>query len=230
MTKAKPLLFALFGVALLLSSCSETKDDPGLYVDWKTRNEAFIDSLATVYDSGLDPKLKAIRSKDDPSIGREMEIYYKVYGNFYTDENTVWDKSYFPKDIEDRLNESPIYTDDVIYMYRGILYTKPDIFDILPIPGMITSGYKSLVTFRQNFYNDIPLNDMALDPDSEAFKKNVKSFTESGFSYMLMNMRPGDRVEVYIPYRYAYGKEANGDIPGYSNLIFDLTLVDFIRK
>lgn len=218
-------------LCLVLSSCSETKDDPGLYVDWKPRNEAFVDSLAMVYDSKSDPNLKAIRSKDDPNIGREMEIYYKVYGNFYTDENSAWDKNYFPEDIEKRLNESPIYSDDVIYMYRGVLYTQPDIFEKLPIPGMITSGYSSLVTFDSNFSGEIPLIDKDLsDPDSKAFKGEVKGFDVAGFTYMLMQMKPGDRVEVYIPYRYAYGKESNGKIPGYSTLIFDLTLVDFIRK
>ena len=34
----------------------------------------------------------------------------------------------------------------------------------------------------------------------------------------------GDRWEVYIPSELAYGTSDNGDIPGYSVLIFDIAL------
>ena len=53
--------------------------------------------------------------------------------------------------------------------------------------------------------------------------------------YNLATMKPFEslpvRWEVYIPYQLAYGKTgyATGGIPGYSMLIFDLTLVGYSR-
>ena len=46
-----------------------------------------------------------------------------------------------------------------------------------------------------------------------------------GFRLALLNMHVGDRWMVYIPYEAGYGKRANGNIPGYSTLVFDIELV-----
>ena len=43
-----------------------------------------------------------------------------------------------------------------------------------------------------------------------------------------MQMRVGDRWELYIPYDLAYGESGSGSIPGYSTLIFDWYLADVI--
>ena len=52
-----------------------------------------------------------------------------------------------------------------------------------------------------------------------------------GVATALQHMSIGDRWEVYIPYQLAYGKTgfATGGIPGYSMLIFDVTLVGYSR-
>ena len=39
----------------------------------------------------------------------------------------------------------------------------------------------------------------------------------------------GDRWEVYIPHQLGYGEEANGAIPAYSTLVFDIGLVGIYR-
>lgn len=46
-----------------------------------------------------------------------------------------------------------------------------------------------------------------------------------GWQIALVRMHEGDRYEVTIPAKWAYGSMRAGDIPAHSTLIFDLTLV-----
>ena len=40
-------------------------------------------------------------------------------------------------------------------------------------------------------------------------------------------MSKGEKGILYIPYELAYGQRATGPIPEYSNLVFEVELVDF---
>ncbi|MDE7125880.1 MAG: FKBP-type peptidyl-prolyl cis-trans isomerase [Muribaculaceae bacterium] len=42
-------------------------------------------------------------------------------------------------------------------------------------------------------------------------------------------MRVGDTAEVLIPYSMAYGMSGSGSIPPYSNLRFNVRLVDIVN-
>jgi len=55
----------------------------------------------------------------------------------------------------------------------------------------------------------------------------VVSGVVDGFTTALQHMRKGDRWKVYIPYQLGYGESANSSIPGYSTLVFDITLNNF---
>ena len=57
-----------------------------------------------------------------------------------------------------------------------------------------------------------------------------KSYLVPGFSTALQHMHRGDHWRVTIPHQLAYGANANGSIPAYSTLIFDIWLVDFWTK
>lgn len=46
-----------------------------------------------------------------------------------------------------------------------------------------------------------------------------------GWQIALSRMHQGDRMELFIPAQYGYGKTAFGDIPAHSTLIFDLELI-----
>mmetsp|Transcript_20265 Transcript_20265/g.27410 ORF Transcript_20265/g.27410 Transcript_20265/m.27410 type:complete len:96 (+) Transcript_20265:619-906(+) len=43
----------------------------------------------------------------------------------------------------------------------------------------------------------------------------------------LMNMRKGSGVAIFCPYHMAYGREAVGSLPAYSNLIFRIEVLEF---
>mgnify|MGYP003526128322 FL=1 len=46
-----------------------------------------------------------------------------------------------------------------------------------------------------------------------------------GWQIALTQMRTGDHWMVYIPWEVGYGSRANGNIPAYSTLIFEMELV-----
>lgn len=51
-----------------------------------------------------------------------------------------------------------------------------------------------------------------------------------GWQIALTRMRQGDKMEVYIPAQYGYGKRGVEGIPGYSTLVFELELVKLERR
>lgn len=110
--------------------------------------------------------------------------------------------------------ESPMYSDSVTIHYRGSF-----------IP---TASFASGYVFDQTWTGDYDLTTM----NSSTFCAG--SFID-GFTTALLNMHPGDRWRITIPYALAYGEStyspsgATTSIPGYSTLIFDLTLVSFHR-
>ena len=50
-----------------------------------------------------------------------------------------------------------------------------------------------------------------------------------GWQIVLTRMHEGDRWEVYIPAKWAYGASKMGDIPAHSTLIFEMELVKIER-
>ena len=238
--KIKSIYLAFFTLLVFVfSSCGETKDEQGVYYNWQPRNIAVIDSISAVFDAGTDPDLFAIRGSRGNYTGnnlqvvdRYMEIYYKKYGNFYTDEDSTWDKAYAERINQANKDKNPIQTSEISCYYRGMLLIDESVIETAPKPGFITSAFRKLGVFDGNFgRND---KGIAIEPnprpefDTALLKGKVSDFVP-GFTQMLQFMKPGDRVEVYIPYKYGYGKNGSGSIPATSNLYFDLTLVDITK-
>lgn len=117
--------------------------------------------------------------------------------------------------IEKRLEE------DVRELRGGVLYRvlesgAPD--GPQPSPrSIVTCRYRGQTiggkTFDENFSA----------PCAAAFRVNELI---PGFQVALVNMRPGDRWQVYIPSDMAYGPRGAGrDIPGGGTLVFEILLV-----
>ena len=102
--------------------------------------------------------------------------------------------------------ESPLFTDSVWVAYRGRL-----------IP---TTQHPEGYVFDQSYSDDFSWR----TADMSQFCVNA---LVSGFSTALMQMHRGDRWRVRIPYHLGYGSSSKTYIPGYSNLIFDIALLDF---
>lgn len=191
----KICLLPLLLLAVLFASCEETKE-VSIYDNWQSRNEAFIDSLQTVYDNGtadkegrklerfelltapgkyiLFKRLTPVTGTPPDEVGREYEY---INGYVY-------------KEVK------PLYTDKVSVYYKGTLIT-----------GTRFDGFKGTAPTVFD------------TPSSFTVSGVIAGWTEA-----LQRMNVGDRWEVYIPWNYAYGSSGSGDIIGYSALTFDMQL------
>ena len=108
-------------------------------------------------------------------------------------------------------NLTPYLTDSVLVHYVGHLLPSTT----------YTKGYQFDKSYLEPFDEDtaVPAG------------MTVKS-TCIGFATALMNMHRGDHWRVTIPYQLGYGTSgsSDGNIPGYSTLIFEIQLVDFWTK
>lgn len=192
--KRKIYLLPFFFAVLAFVACDETKE-AGKYDNWRERNEAFMDSLANVYDTA--PNHGGLGCYKD-SRDQRQKIYYKV---IETGDATI---------------PSPYLTSTVSTYYRGMLINEA-------VFGTSTDKYyyrlyKDLDIFDSNFTELNPNSDF--DGTTEFAVNGVIN----GWSELLQHMHPGDRWEMYIPWQSAYGSSGSGSILGYSALIFDVTL------
>jgi len=102
--------------------------------------------------------------------------------------------------------ESPIATDTCRVSYRGYL-----------IPS---KSYKEGYVFDQTFLN-------GFDWTTAGAVDFIPQGLTVGFATALMNMHKGDRWRVYVPYQLGYGTSGQTSIPGYSNLVFEIALLDY---
>lgn len=101
--------------------------------------------------------------------------------------------------------ERPLFTDSVRVHYRGRL---------LP-----STSYADGYVFDQTYYGNF-------NPASAMPAKKAVAGVTAGFGTALQHMHIGDRWEVTIPYQLAYGEQGGDPIPGYSVLVFDMTLAE----
>ena len=101
---------------------------------------------------------------------------------------------------------SPYLTDSVQIHYRGRLIPS----------ASYPEGYQFETTWQGTF------DEATATPLSTVYYTFV-----DGFATVLQHMHRGDHWRVYIPYQLAYGVNANGSIPAYSTLIFEIYLTDF---
>lgn len=103
--------------------------------------------------------------------------------------------------------ESPIYSDSCRVAYRGRLIPSKSFAD----------GY----VFDQNYLGEFSWKTCG----STDFL--LSSSLRDGFATALQNMHVGDRWRVHFSYLLGYGASSSGSIPAYSDLIFDIALIDF---
>lgn len=101
---------------------------------------------------------------------------------------------------------SPASTDSVLVMYQGRL-----------IPSKNYAEGKVFDGTTQGTY----------DVKTNAAVKFVVSGLKDGFATALQYMHKGDTWRIYVPWDLGYGEQGNSTIPGYSVLIFDITLIEF---
>ena len=130
----------------------------------------------------------------------------KLFSLDPTTEGAASDYIYVKKISNGEGTEMPIYTDSVRVVYRGRL-----------IPS---KSYPQGFIFDSTVYGEY-------SPVTAYTKRQAVSNTILGYATALQNMHKGDYWRVYIPSELGYGTSDYSTIPGYSVLVFDLTLLDF---
>ena len=196
--------FYLFAVALLavaFAACEET-EEAGRYDNWRARNDAFIDSLALVFEQGTDPTLQRFSLFVNPS----GYIYYKAKTPVESEAQNTDPEVY---------GHRPTYGATVRVYYKGV--------------NMLGERFDGFYGDNPNIDSDdeVNVNEGETNPVSFSMSSLVTGWQEA-----LQRMTVGERWEVFIPWEYGYGSRDRKDTAGnvtiraYSTLIFDIQLLD----
>lgn len=219
----KRSFYLLLGVLLtgmgMFTACEETTEsDP--YANWRVRNERYLDSIADVAQTNSTGEWKIIRAYTQdydnggssssmlPSQGETTDyIYVKV----------IQDAQALAQQELAQMGEDPtpqcrgvLFTDSVYVHYKGSL-----------INGTVFHG---TFTSKLDYETATPIKFYVGETGlRNGFATALQAMYEGDHRLPDWQYK-GDRWEVYIPSELAYGTSDNGDIPGYSVLIFDIAL------
>ncbi len=199
----------------VFTSCSESSSDEEEYPsDWKDSNAEYFNRVFSNARQSIaagSTSWKVIRSF---TMNQPEVIPDGNQGEYIVVEELV--KGDGPG--------CPLFSDTVVIHYQGRLlpsksYPEGKVFD-----GTWTTGELNLATSaarKMGVYY------------TQTYNASNKSYSTSacidGFSTALQHMHVGDRWRVYIPQQLAYKGETSGDIPAYSTLIFDITLMAYYK-
>lgn len=86
------------------------------------------------------------------------------------------------------------------------------------------------VKYIGRFYNDVAFDSSyTLTANGDSIFRVQPINTVVGWQIALTDMRVGDSARVVIPFMEGYGTSTVGSIPPYSNLVFDMKLVDIYK-
>lgn len=98
--------------------------------------------------------------------------------------------------------------------------------------GMLTPLYTSTVDVRYHLslYNGVACDSSSLMTQygPGVYRAQLNGLID-GWAAALCEMNVGDTVEVIVPYALGYGTVSTGAIPAYSNLQFNIRLVDIYK-
>lgn len=218
----KVLMMLMLGI-FALTSCSEEDDSVDEFENWQSKNDTYWSNLYTETQQKIAAGDTSWKIFPSWSLVGQVPL------------STATSLSLSPTDYviahvvnEGEGGEKPMYTDSVRIHYQGRLIPSPTYTSGLIFDASWSGSY-DLTTMR-------PIQSMTSD-------------FINGFTTALLQMHKGDRWTVYIPYKLAYGATTPGStststssyttttstsssssvVQPYSNLIFDITLVDFYR-
>ena len=198
-----PSLF-LMALMLCLVSCSDNNEDTvDEFADWQTKNVTYWDNLYSATQDRI--------AKGDST--------WKIIPSWAIEglDPTHGEVKYSPMQyivvhvLENGTGtDYAAFTDSVKVHYEGHLIPS----------ATYTAGYRFDVSYSGTF-NPVSSNPTIL---------KINSLTD-GFATAAMKMRAGDHWMVYVPFTLGYGsqEQSSASIPAYSDLIFDLRMVEVCR-
>lgn len=191
-----------FMLSFAFVACNNDDETPDSNSEWALFNDYYLDSIAAEAKANRLPgdlnnsKVTTIE-KDKWSIKNyavQPEEDLTFTPNKLQQVYIKWIKDY-REDPQECIY--PLYTDSVKISYKG-KYVTGEVFD---------SNYSG------------EFNPEIAEPTTMALSGLIQ-----GWAAALIYMPVGTRAELYIPYTMGYGVYGQGDIPGYTTLVFDLYL------
>lgn len=191
-----------FMLSFAFVACNNDDETPDSNSEWALFNDYYLDSIAAEAKANRLPgdlnnsKVTTIE-KDKWSIKSyavQPEEDLTSTPNKLQQVYIKWIKDY-REDPQECIY--PLYTDSVKISYKG-KYVTGEVFD---------SNYSG------------EFNPEIAEPTTMALSGLIQ-----GWAAALIYMPVGTRAELYIPYTMGYGVYGQGDIPGYTTLVFDLYL------
>ncbi len=191
-----------FMLSFVFVACNNDDETPDSNSEWALFNDYYLDSIAAEAKANRLPgdlnnsKVTTIE-KDKWSIKSyavQPEEDLTSTPNKLQQVYIKWIKDY-REDPQECIY--PLYTDSVKISYKG-KYVTGEVFD---------SNYSG------------EFNPEIAEPTTMALSGLIQ-----GWAAALIYMPVGTRAELYIPYTMGYGVYGQGDIPGYTTLVFDLYL------
>lgn len=208
-------LILLVGIMTGLTACSENSGEEEEYANWQSKNTAYFNdiyekAIADIDRNGKDSQWDTIRcwSLNDTVARLSPTDYIVVH-----------------KEVTGTGSGCPMYTDSVmVYNFGKLLPSKTYI-----------NGYVIEKSWDgiggQKVSNDEATNYEADFQKFNASTAIAKSWGVSGlidgYTTALMRMHIGDRWRVYVPWTLGYGTTTSNSIPGYSVLVWDITLLGY---
>lgn len=183
-------------------SCSKNEEEAGEYDSWQVRNQAYVDSIASLAKQGTDGWTRTL-----------VYYYQQEYADNNPDENNIY---VYMKTLQAGTGTvKPLFSDSVRVHYRGRFIPSKSYHD----------GY----VFGQSFTESdiLSINDATAVPTLLP----VSGENVAGFCQALQEMVEGDVVRIVIPYLVGYGAPSSrSTIPDYSALTFDVKLAKLYKR
>lgn len=193
---------AAFLATLLLTACKETDDEVEEFPNWEQRNEQFFTNKYNMV-------------KQQVGAGSKTWKIFKSYSKAPDAPEVPTDYILVHVLEEGTGSGCPLYTDTVRCHYRGQLLASTSYVD--------AADNELGIVFDKSWTTE------TYQPALSVPAKFSVSATVDGFSTALQHMHIGDHWLVYIPYQLGYGTSDRTGIPGYSTLVFDLSLAAYYR-
>lgn len=118
---------------------------------------------------------------------------------------------------------------------RNYIYYKKNI-DYPPTSNVSPLYTDSVVTnYRMSYFNGDIVQQTFTGKDPDGFSKPVGFTVDkviSGWTWLLQQMKVGERWTLYIPWKSGYGSATgpSGDLQPYSTLVYDVQLVEIVSQ
>ena len=198
-------LLLCLSLSFAFVACEEV-EEAGVYDNWRARNEAYIDSIASLVGNRY--------------VATEEAVMQVPVGEMFairTEASTTEGEQYVycKKIVDNPTGRRPLYTESVSAYYYGTLITGAS-FD-----GNF-EGYSAIDQQELNATDKVPTDFDS--PTTFSISRVV-----AGWTAALQLMHTGERWMLYVPYQSGYGTSDHGSISAYSTLVFDLQLEEVVE-